>query len=115
VVRRSGRKEQVYDILNCGPRQRFAVYNSKGEEAIAHNCVQATARDIFADHLLKLRDLGGYYVPVLIVHDEVLLEVPIDEAEEAGRVLQSVMQTAPLWCDGLPITADVQQLTQYTK
>lgn len=95
-------------ILGLGTRK---VYGG----LLFENLVQATARDIFADHLLKLRDLGGYYVPVLIVHDEVLLEVPIDEAEEASKVLQSVMETAPLWCDGLPITADVQQLTQYTK
>ena len=95
-------------ILGQGTRK---VYGG----LLFENLVQATARDIFADHLLKLRDLGGYYVPVLIVHDEVLLEVPIDEAEEASKVLQSVMETSPLWCDGLPITADVQQLTQYTK
>tara|TARA_R100000951_G_scaffold43783_1_gene37000 strand:+ start:207 stop:2036 length:1830 start_codon:yes stop_codon:yes gene_type:complete len=104
----SGRELACTPILGQGVRK---VYGG----LLFENFVQATARDIFADHLLKLRDLGGFFVPVLIVHDEVLLEVPLDEVEEAHAVLQSVLETTPSWCGGLPISADVQQLSQYTK
>jgi DNA polymerase len=104
----SGRDLACTPILGQGVRK---VYGG----LLFENLVQATARDIFAGHLLTLRDLGGYYVPVLIVHDEVLLEVPFDCAEETAKVLQSVMETPPTWCKGLPLTADVTTLTQYTK
>ena len=104
----SGRDLACTPILGQGVRK---VYGG----LLFENLVQATARDIFAEHLLTLRDLGDYFVPVLIVHDEVLLEVPFDSAEEAATILQSVMESAPSWCKDLPLTADVTTLTQYTK
>jgi hypothetical protein len=32
------RKVQVYDLLNCGPRQAFTVIDENGEPLLVHNC-----------------------------------------------------------------------------
>ena len=102
-----GRELACTPILGQGQRK---VYGG----LLFENLVQATARDILTYHLLQLRDLGDYYEPVLIVHDEVLLDVPKGEAEEAARVLQSILETSPNWCN-FPMEASVSKLTQYTK
>jgi DNA polymerase len=104
----SGRELTCTPILGQGVRK---VYGG----LLFENLVQATARDIFAEHLLKLQDLGGHFRPVLIVHDEVLLEVPVDEAVDASTILQSILETPPEWCQELPLSVDTQFLTKYTK
>lgn len=104
----SGRELACTPILGQGVRK---VYGG----LLFENLVQATARDIFTSHLLELQDIGGHYKPVLIVHDEVLLEVPLDEVDETTRVLNSVMESAPSWCAKLPLTAESQTLNQYAK
>jgi len=104
----SGRDLACTPILGQGVRK---VYGG----LLFENLVQATARDIFAEHLLKLQDLGGHFMPILIVHDEVLLEVHVDEAVEASTILQSILETPPTWCQDLPLSADTQFLTKYTK
>lgn len=37
--------EAVYDILNCGPRNRFVVQNGEGNPIIVHNCGAVYADD----------------------------------------------------------------------
>src|SRR5690606_20406006 len=52
-------REQVYDIKNCGPRNRFVVRNPHHkEEIIAHNCTQGAARDAFGECILRLEEAG---------------------------------------------------------
>jgi hypothetical protein len=36
--------------------------------------IQATGRDVFSEAVLRLEDAG--YIPVLSIHDEIVLEVP---------------------------------------
>ena len=38
-------KTPVYDVLNCGPRQRFVVRGEHGELSIVHNCGAAYTND----------------------------------------------------------------------
>lgn len=91
---------QVYDILNCGPRNRFVVRGQRGP-FVVHNCTQAVARDIQRHAIVTLERRG--YPVVLHVYDEDVCEVPVGwgSVEE----LESIMSTMPDWAHGWPISA----------
>jgi DNA polymerase len=69
------------------------------------NVVQATARDVMVDAMLRL-DAAGYRI-VLTVHDEILIEYPHPEyAEQALADVARIMTTPPSWAPDFPITVD---------
>ena len=77
--------------------QKLDTYGGK----LVENIVQATARDVLAESMLRLEKLG--YKIVAHVHDEVILDVPkgvtnIDE-------INAQMAINPEWTDGLPLAA----------
>ena len=97
----SGRKEPVYDVLNCGPRHRYVVLGKSGP-IIAHNCVQATARDCLREAMFAL-DAAGFDIRAT-VHDEVIVTEPI-----GGRSVEEMaaLMGGPIpWAPGLPLRAD---------
>ena len=113
AVRETGRHEQVYDLLNCGPRHRFAVRSRKGL-LLAHNCenvVQAIARDILAEGMFRLEDAG--YPLVLTVHDENICEVP--EGFGSPEELAELMSIVPTWAEGLPVAVSAWKDPRYVK
>lgn len=95
------RVEEVFDLLNCGPNNRFTVLTDAGP-VIVHNCCQTTARDILMPSLLVAEDRG--YLPILSVHDEALTEVP-DTPEFDAQGLVAILSTNPAWATGLPLSA----------
>ena len=95
TVYKTGRAEPVYDLINCGPRHRFAVWD-KERVRIVSNCVQAIARDCLAVTLLRLEDRG--YNTVLHIHDECVIEAP--EGAELQPVLDVMAEPVP-WAPGL--------------
>jgi len=99
----------VYDILNAGPRQRFVVRGATGP-FIVHNCVQALARIIVGEQMLKLRER---YRPVLTVHDAAVMVVPKDEIDEALAFITKVMSTPPDWAAGLPVACEAKYGESY--
>ena len=70
---------------------------------LVENMVQAMARDILAEMILEAEDRVGHVV--LHVHDEIVVEVPKDNAEIAARNLHKIMTTTPQWAPGLPLAA----------
>ena len=77
--------------------QKLDTYGGK----LVENIVQATARDVLGESMLRLEKLG--YKIVAHVHDEVILDVPkgvtnIDEINEQ-------MAINPDWTEGLPLAA----------
>lgn len=106
----TGRKEEVFDLLNCGPNNCFTIVSSKGL-VIVHNCIQATARDILAGALLNAEKKG--YKVVLTVHDEIVSEVE----ENFGSVeeFNSIITTVPKWAEGCPIKAEGWRGKRYKK
>ena len=95
------REKPVYDILNAGPRHRYVVLGSGGP-ILAHNCVQATARDCLRDAMVALSD-AGFQIRAHI-HDEVVISEPI-----YGRTLEDVaaiMGRSLPWAPGLPLRGD---------
>ena len=68
---------------------------------LTENVIQAIARDCLAHTLLRLDELA--FQTVFHVHDEVVCEVPADNAEGELRAIQDVFATVPEWADGLPL------------
>lgn len=107
---RSERVVEVFDILNCGPRRAFAVRGGTDTVLIAHNCIQATARDLLCYAILRLRDAG--FEVIMHVHDEII--VIVNNQEEVDSVTQIMCENPP-WAKTLPIGAEPDITTYYRK
>jgi len=92
---------RVYDIQNCGSRSRFVIRGKNDEPFIVHNCVQATARDLLADALLRIEAAG--YPVIMHTHDEIVAEVPIG----FGSIdeFETIMKDSPEWAATWPLGA----------
>lgn len=71
---------------------------------LTENIVQAIARDILGNSMLNLAGAG--YLPVAHIHDECLVEVPIDGAKEHYNRMTEIMSQSPSWAKDLPLRAD---------
>lgn len=79
---------------------------------LVENLVQAIARDIMADALMRCEQ-SGKYIPILTVHDELVTEVAsgTGNAKEFERLLTDI----PWWASGCPIAAEAWIGLRYTK
>jgi DNA polymerase len=77
------------------------------------NVVQASAADILREALRNL-DAAGYAV-VAHVHDEVVTEHPIDDAERASADIKRIMVQSPAWARNLPLAAGGKIMLRYGK
>lgn len=114
LVRQARCDEQVYDLVNCGPRHRFVVLGEEGP-LIVHNCenlIQAIACDLLCDALLRLDHAG--YKTVLTVHDEAITEAP-DTADYSLEKMSALMTELPTWATGLPLAAAGYEDYRYKK
>jgi AAA domain/Toprim-like len=75
------------------------------------NCVQAVARDLFADAMVRLE--AARYPVVLHIHDEVVTEVPngFGSPEEFLKILTA----APEWAPDLPLAAKARHGPRFCK
>ena len=81
--------------------------------SIFQSAVQATARDMLAEAMLRLYDEG--YSMVNSVHDEILLLVSESDGETAlGRVIE-IMTTPPKWAPDFPLAAEGWHGKRYRK
>ena len=80
---------------------------------LTENITQAVARDCLGAAMVRLSKCG--YRPKFHVHDEVIIEVSCETAEEDLTKIRGIMALKDLdWIDGLPLTAD-GYLTEYYK
>jgi len=96
----------VYDIADCGPRNRFVVLGVAGP-MIVHNCnnvTQALARIVMTGGMLRIDKV---YSAKLTVHDEGGYLVPERDAEQGKTFVHAEMVRPPKWAPDLPLTADV--------
>lgn len=106
----SGHTEQVYDILDCGPRRRFAVKSRSGHILIAHNCTQAVAADLMANGAHKCEEAG--FEIMTLIHDQALAyHQPHQTVERFVELLTDL----PSWATGLPIAAEGALVPFYKK
>jgi DNA polymerase len=90
---------------NYGP-QRFELYGG----LLTENLVQATARDVFAYHILKLTEAG--HRVIFHSHDEVIVEAAL---ETDPKEVEKIMSCPPPWLPGCPLAAEAKEATHYKK
>lgn len=72
---------------------------------IVHNCTQAIARDCLAECLTQLAAFG--YRIVFHVHDEIVIEIPANETQEAHLQNALDIMSRPIaWAPGLILKGD---------
>lgn len=98
TVNRFGSESVNYE--GVGTNRKWTRIESYGAK-FCENIVQATARDVLAEAMLRLEKKG--FDIVCHIHDEVVLEVPggTSSVEEVNEI----MAVCPDWCDGLPLKA----------
>lgn len=79
---------------------------------LTENIVQATARDLMADAMLRLEE--NNFPVVLSVHDEIICEVP-KQWKTALNDMTKIMTTLPTWAKGCPIAAEGWRGKRYKK
>lgn len=99
-----GSEAVTYAGINTGKWTRLETYGPK----IVENITQALSRDVLA---FAMKNLAKYKI-VGHIHDEVILEVPMDVSLET--VCEEMSQTPP-WAKGLLLRADGYECPYYQK
>ncbi len=106
-MNRFGRDSVTYEGIGTTKKwERIETYGAK----IVENLVQAIARDLLTDAMRRVAKKG--YEIVMTVHDEMVVEAPIDANLDD---LCSIMGETPSWADGLPLRADGYECDFYKK
>lgn len=92
IISKSGRRTAI------DPHRTYANTNYH---------IQGAARDVLADSLLNLRAAGWGDSLWLVIHDEIILQVPENQADAACAALEAAMNTTFM---GVPITAEAEVL-----
>ena len=105
---RFGRESLSYEGVGGSKKwMRIETYGPK----LVENIVQATARDLLAQAMLRLRNQG--FDIVMHIHDEAVLEVP--EGVSGVEEICQIMSEQPDWAAGLPLRADGYECAFYKK
>ncbi len=80
---------------------------------LTENVTQRTARDVLASAIVRLEEAGLRVA--FHVHDEVILEVPLDSKAEAKEEAEHIMTTPPEWAADLPLGVEGDFADAYTK
>ncbi|CDQ17967.1 DNA polymerase [Halobacillus karajensis] len=91
-----------------GKWTRLNTYGGK----LVENIVQAVARDCLAVSMLRLEKAG--YDIIFHVHDEAVMEVPVDK-DDALKDVEAIMGQPIDWAEGLPLNADGFETQYYMK
>ncbi|NTW70650.1 MAG: hypothetical protein HGA49_00190 [Eubacteriaceae bacterium] len=108
MINRFDRDGLTYEGIGATKKwERIETYGPK----IVENCVQAIARDLLAQAMIRL-DQRGFDI-VAHVHDEVICEVPmgVSSVEEVCQI----MSIPPKWATGLPLKTDGYECEFYQK
>ena len=98
-INKFGREGITYEGIAESKRwSRIDTYGPK----LVENIVQATARDLLAEAMIRLANES--YEIVMHVHDEIIVEVPMEFG--SLKDVCDVMAIAPIWADTLPLRAD---------
>ena len=101
------------EFMPQGPALRYGTEDCLYGGKICENVVQATARELLVEAILRLESHGQ--IVLFHVHDELIVETPATNADEVAAVVRSEMTRVPGWAAGLPIDCEVHVPTRYGK
>ena len=108
MLNKYGREGLTFEGIGITKKwERIETYGPK----IVENIVQAVARDLLTEAMLRIEKAG--YTIVAHVHDEVICEVPINIG--SFKEVCSIMSIQPDWAKGLPLGADGYECEFYKK
>lgn len=107
---RDGREHIVYMGVNQETKQWGETETYGGK--LVENIVQATARDCLAISMQRVAALG--YDIVMHVHDEMIVDVPIEDTGAMARINACMAEPIP-WAPGLPLRGDGYETPFYMK
>lgn len=99
-----------FETSPTGARKQWGTLRTYGGHLV-ENAVQAIARDLLADALLRVKERG--YQPVGHTHDEVVVE--IDDGFGDLKEFEAIISTLPQWAGGCPVSAEAWQGFRYRK
>ena len=99
----------TYAGLDAGKWGRVETYGPK----LVENIVQATARDCLRDAMLRVAEV--FPDIVMHVHDEMIVEVNEEQAEDALNYMQECMGNPMEWAPGLLLRGDGYITKYYRK
>lgn len=79
---------------------------------LVENIVQATARDCLAVTMMRVNEAG--YRIVMHVHDEIIVDVPIENKDALKKITDIMAMEIP-WAPGLPLRGDGYETGFYKK
>lgn len=107
---RDGREHIVYMGVNQKTKQWGETETYGGK--LVENIVQATARDCLAISMQRVAALG--YNIVMHVHDEIIVDCPIEDTGAMDRINACMAEPIP-WAPGLPLRGDGYETPFYMK
>lgn len=107
---RNGREHIVYMGVNQETKQWGETETYGGK--LVENIVQATARDCLAISMQRVAALG--YNIVMHVHDEIIVDCPIEDTGAMERINACMAEPIP-WAPGLPLRGDGYETPFYMK
>jgi len=98
------------DLSYTSGKTKYYLYGGK----LAENVVQASARDVFGEGLLRLEDAG---FPVLFsIHDAAITLIKNDgQAEERLAEMHRLQLVVPDWATGLPVATEGRLCDRFEK
>lgn len=107
-----GRTEKIkYEGMDQTTK-KWTVMDTYGGKLV-ENIVQAIARDCLAVSMQKIMDAG--YQIVMHIHDEVVVEVSKENAEEQLKLIKALMDEEISWAPGLKLNAEAFISEYYLK
>jgi DNA polymerase len=96
-------------------RDKFMYKSRKGYislwgGSVVENVVQALARIVVGEQMIKINDS---YKPVLTVHDAIVCVIPNQEIDTAMKFITDIMSTPPTWAGGLPVACEAKYGESY--
>jgi DNA polymerase len=73
--------------------------------SVVENVVQALARIVVGEQMIKINDT---YKPVLTVHDAIVCVIPNQEIDTAMKLITDIMSAPPTWAEGLPVACEAK-------
>ena len=109
MSRHDGRVNHVAMMNKSGRRVPMKLWGG----TLAENASQALARDVFSYMMLKIEEAG---IKIIFhVHDEVVIECDEEKAEGVLAKVVEIMSTPPEWISDIPLSAEGDIVTNYTK